>query len=260
LKNAAKFTPDRGEIYVSVSAVDGDHLRIQVRDTGIGIAPEVLPKIFEAFEQGDDSVTREFGGMGLGLAISKGLVEMHGGTIRAESGGKQRGSTFTVELPSISRQDHAHTTPAERNGSNGDLQVLVVEDDADTARVLSRLLGASGHNVKTAGSAAAALELAGMANNSGEPFDVMVSDIGLPDKTGYELMQAIKDRYSIKGIAMSGYGMDEDLRKSREAGFSDHIVKPPNFVQLERMIRRVVAQESLMAGHRAEGSRHEGRS
>ena len=136
-------------------------------------------------------------------------------------------------------------TPAERNAGNGDLRVLIVEDDADTARVLSRLLGISGHKVKTAGSAAGALELAGVANNTGEPFDVMVSDIGLPDKTGYELMQAIKARYSMKGIAMTGYGMDEDLRKSREAGFSEHIVKPPDFVQLERMIRRVAAR-----GHR----------
>jgi len=242
VKNAAKFTPGRGDIYVSVSAVAGDRVRIQVRDTGIGIAPEVLPKIFEAFEQGDDNVTREFGGMGLGLAISKALVEIHGGTIRAESGGKQRGSTFTVELPSISTKDDAHATPAGRNAGNGDLRVLVVEDDADTARMLSRLLGASGHNVKTADSAAAALELAGVANNSGEPFDVLVSDIGLPDKTGYELMEAIKAHYSMKGIAMSGYGMDEDVRKSREAGFSDHIVKPPNFVELEQMIRRVAEQ------------------
>jgi PAS domain S-box-containing protein len=259
LKNAAKFTPERGDIYVSISAVDGDRIWIQVRDTGIGIAPEILPKIFEAFEQGDDNVTRKFGGMGLGLAISKALVEMHGGAIRAESGGKQRGSTFTVELPSMSTKDRAHTAPAECSAGSGDLRVLVVEDDADTALVLSRLLGTSGHKVKTAGSAAAALELAGVADNTGEPFDVMVSDIGLPDKTGYELMQAIKSRHSMKGIAMTGYGMDEDLRKSREAGFSDHVVKPPDFVQLERMIRRVAAQGSPIDGHSAEGSRHESR-
>ncbi len=112
-----------------------------------------------------------------------------------------------------------------------------MEDHADTARVLSRLLGASGHTVKTAASAAAALALA-----KAEPFDVMVSDIGLPDATGYDLMKEIRALCSMKGVAMSGYGMDEDLRKSREAGFSDHIVKPANVAQLERTIRRVVGR------------------
>jgi PAS domain S-box-containing protein len=236
VKNAAKFTPERGDIYVSVSKTDQDRVRIQVRDTGIGIAPEVLPKIFDAFEQGDANVTRQFGGMGLGLAISKALAEMHRGTIRAESGGTGAGSTFTVELPAVLTDKGSHAAPTKQDSMNGDaLRVLVVEDHADTARMLSRLLGASGHRVKTAGSVAAALELAGK-----EPFDVIVSDIGLPDATGYDLMAEIKARYSMKGIAMSGYGMDEDLRKSREAGFSDHIVKPANVAQLERTIRRVV--------------------
>ena len=236
LKNAAKFTPERGKIYLSVCAGGDNRVRIQVRDTGIGIAPDVLPRIFDAFEQGDASVTRQFGGMGLGLAISKALVEMHGGTISAQSGGHHRGSTFTVELPAVSPKNNADALPANRHNGNGHmgLRVLIVEDNADTARVLSRLLGASGHKVKTAASAAAALELADK-----EPFDVLVSDIGLPDVTGYDLMKQIKARYPMKGIAMSGYGMDEDLRKSREAGFSDHIVKPANVAQLERAIRRV---------------------
>lgn len=242
VKNAAKFTPERGDIYVSVSAVDGDRVRIQVRDTGIGIAPEVLPKIFDAFEQGDASVTRQFGGMGLGLAISKSLVDRHGGSIRAESDGPQAGSAFTVELPAMSVEQHADAVAATRRDTgdgngNGALRVLIVEDHTDTALVLSKLLSASGHRVKTAASAAAALALA-----KDETFDVMVSDIGLPDTTGYELMKEIKARYSIKGIAMSGYGMDDDLRKSREAGFSDHIVKPTNIAQLERTIRRVAGR------------------
>jgi CheY-like chemotaxis protein len=211
-------------------------VRIQVRDTGIGIAPDVLPKIFDAFEQGDASVTRQFGGMGLGLAISKALAEMHHGTIRAESGGAGAGSTFTVELPAVSAHNDSHAAPARQDSVNGNaLRVLVVEDHADTARVLSKLLGASGHRVKTAGTAAAALKLV-----SEEPFDVIVSDIGLPDATGYDLMKQIQSRQPMKGIAMSGYGMDEDLRKSRDAGFSDHIVKPANVAQLERTIRRVV--------------------
>jgi PAS domain S-box-containing protein len=236
LRNAAKFTPERGDIHVTISRVPGDRVRIQVRDTGIGIPAEALPKIFDAFEQGDVNVTRQFGGMGLGLSISKALVEMHLGTIQAETGGRGRGSTFTVELPMLTPQELAPASPHSPDGNGSrTLRVLVVEDHHDTAEVLSRLLRASGYTVKTAYNAAAALQFA-----AAEPFDVLVSDIGLPDKTGYDLMKLIKSRYGMRGIAISGYGMDEDLRKSREAGFSDHIVKPANAAQLERSIRRVV--------------------
>lgn len=234
LRNAAKFTPERGDIHVTISRIPGDRVRIQVRDSGIGIPPEVLPKIFDAFEQGNADVTRQFGGMGLGLSISKALVEMHQGTIRAETGG--RGSTFTVELPLLTVPEDAPARPHSTadNAGKTKLRILIVEDHQDTARVLTHLLRASGYAVKTAHNAAAALQFA-----AAEPFDVIVSDIGLPDMTGYDLMKEIKSRYSMKGIAMSGYGMDEDLRKSREAGFSDHIVKPANASQLERSIRRV---------------------
>jgi PAS domain S-box-containing protein len=240
LRNAAKFTPERGDIYVSVSKMDQDRVRVEVRDSGIGIAPDVLPRIFDAFEQGDASITRQFGGMGLGLAISKALTEMHDGTIRAESGGRNRGAVFTVELPSASAP--APPRPAlakQKRRSEKGLRVLVVDDHADTALVLSKLLGKYGHTVLTAGSAAAALDLAGK-----EMFDVIVSDIGLPDATGYELMQQIRASHPTKGIAMSGYGLEEDVRKSREAGFSDHVVKPANVAQLEQTIRRVAGQST----------------
>jgi PAS domain S-box-containing protein len=244
LRNAAKFTPEGGDIYVTVATIDQQHVRIQVRDTGIGIAPDILPRIFDAFAQGDANITRQFGGMGLGLAISRALVGAHGGTIHADSEGAGRGATFTVELPLLSSQQAA---PAlEGSGSEGDggnLRVLLVEDHRDTAMILSQLLSASGYHVHTVGSAAAALELA-----SKEPFDVLISDIGLPDATGYELMKEIKARYPMKGIAMSGYGMEEDLRKSREAGFSEHIVKPANVVQLKRAIRRAAAGNGAKKG------------
>jgi PAS domain S-box-containing protein len=237
LRNAAKFTPDHGDIYVSAVEVAGGRVRIEVRDTGIGIASDVLPRIFDAFEQGDASITRQFGGMGLGLAISKALIEIHHGTIRADSKGQDRGSIFAVELPALAYEKipkaQPHQASTEVNGEK--LRVLVVEDHPDTAEVFARFLGASGHMVRTAHTVAAALRLA-----AAERFDVIVSDIGLPDATGYELMKKIKDLYPIKGIAMSGYGMEEDLRKSREAGFSDHIVKPANIVELERSIRRIV--------------------
>jgi PAS domain S-box-containing protein len=238
VKNAVKFTPDRGDIHVTISGIGDGRVLFEVRDTGIGIPAEVLPRIFDAFEQGDAKITRQFGGMGLGLAISRALVEMHGGTIRAQSAGQDRGATFTVELPLLPAEQVPPSRP-EQSGGEGNtatkFRVLVVEDHADSADVLAMLLGESGYAVKTANSAAAALALAAK-----EPFDVMVSDIGLPDATGYDLMKQIKERHNIKGIAMSGYGMDEDLRKSREAGFSDHIVKPPNVAQIERSIRRIV--------------------
>jgi PAS domain S-box-containing protein len=239
LRNAAKFTPDHGDVYVSAAEVAGGRVQIEVRDTGIGIASDVLPRIFDAFEQGDATITQQFGGMGLGLAISKALVEIHNGTIRVESKGEDRGSIFSVELPVLAREKIAKAQPKDANTKrNGEkLRVLVVEDHLDTAEILARLLRASGYTVRTACTAAAALQLVGA-----EPFDVMVSDIGLPDATGYELMKEVKERYPIKGIAMSGYGMDEDLRKSREAGFSDHIVKPANVAQLERSIRRIVVR------------------
>jgi CheY-like chemotaxis protein/two-component sensor histidine kinase len=237
LKNAAKFTPKGGDIYVTVSTARDDCVRIQVRDTGIGIEPHVLPRIFDAFEQGDANITRQFGGMGLGLAITKGLVELHRGTIRVESGGANQGATFTVELPKVPAPEMTRQHPKGEGENSNPLRVLLVEDHADTARVLSKLLIASGHKVKTASNVAAALTMV-----QSESFDVLVSDIGLPDATGYELMEQIRSRYSMKGIAMSGYGMDEDLRKSRAAGFSDHIVKPANVAQLERAIRRVVGK------------------
>jgi signal transduction histidine kinase/CheY-like chemotaxis protein len=238
LRNAAKFTPERGKIDVTISKIGEDRVRIQVLDTGIGIAPDVLPRIFNAFEQGDASITRQFGGLGLGLAISKALTEMHQGTIRAESGGRNSGAIFTVEFPLASAPAPTHPAPKKDGQRPGrPLRVLVVDDHPDTVMVLSMLLGAYGHKVLTATSAAAALDLAGK-----EQFDVIVSDIGLPDATGYELMQQIKSRHSMKGIAMSGYGLDEDVRKSRDAGFSDHVVKPANVAQLEQTIRRVAGQ------------------
>jgi PAS domain S-box-containing protein len=234
LKNATKFTPERGDIFVIVSATIENRVSLQVRDSGIGIASDVLPCIFEAFEQGDADITREFGGMGLGLAITKNLVELHRGTIRAESGGAKQGSTFTVEFPVVSTNSE-QARPTESASASGEtLRILFVDDNDDTAFVLSKFLTASGYVVKTAGSAVAALDLA-----SKEPFDIIVSDIGLPDLNGYELMKQIKSCYPMQGIAMSGYGMEDDVRKSREAGFSDHIVKPASLSQLERSIHRL---------------------
>jgi PAS domain S-box-containing protein len=239
LNNAAKFTPEGGHIRVATQNADGGRVRITVRDTGIGVAPEILPRIFDAFEQGEVRITRQFGGLGLGLAISKLLVERHQGSIRAESDGPNKGTTFVVEVPALSREESASRPSRSRpvSGVNaGPLRLMVVEDHADTATVLARLLGARGHTVTTATTAAAALALASQGD-----FDVVISDLGLPDMTGYELMRRLKTKYGTKGIAMSGYGMEDDIRKGEQAGFSDHLVKPINFAQLEQTIWRVLA-------------------
>ena len=237
LKNAAKFTPEGGTIHVCTRREDA-RVQVQIRDSGIGIDPEVLPKIFDAFEQGDVGVTRKFGGLGLGLAISKALMELHGGSIRVESLGVGEGCTVTIELPAASPQandlvvDRTNRRPPEQL-----LRLLIVEDHADTALLLKRLLEGSGFAVETAGTVAEALEAADNAH-----FDVLVSDLGLPDGTGFELMRQIRQRHPLKGIAMSGYGMEEDIRRSREAGFSKHLVKPVDISSLEQAILNLVSQ------------------
>ncbi len=239
LNNAAKFTPEGGQIHLTTENIGNEDgpVRVTVRDTGKGVASEFLPRIFDAFDQGEVGITREFGGMGLGLAISKLLVEQHRGTIRAQSAGPSKGATFVVELPPATREQAVGApaqSPAGGNRHAGPLRLMVVEDHADTAVVLSRLLSASGHTVEAVTTAAAAL-----ARVTEQPFDIVLCDLGLPDMTGYELMKQIKTRCGAKGIAMSGYGMEEDIRKGEQAGFSDHLVKPVNMSQLEQSIRRV---------------------
>ncbi len=242
LRNAIKFTPDGGKITIRSFNVANENgasrLVVEIRDSGIGIAPEILPRVFDAFEQGDVRTTRQFGGLGLGLAISKALVEMHGGGISAGSAGHLQGSVFRVELAVQSQTDAApspapaapRTPPAGKTLTS----VLLVEDHADTSKTMARLLKNAGYAVAIAQSVTTALAML-----DGQRFDIMVSDIGLPDATGYELMRQAKARHGIPGIALSGYGMEEDILKSKEAGFSEHLVKPIHIPQLLDMLRRV---------------------
>jgi two-component system CheB/CheR fusion protein len=235
LNNAAKFTPEGGAITVRTNCVDGRAL-VSVSDNGAGIASGILPRIFDAFEQGGAGVTRQFGGMGLGLAISKALVELHGGAIRAESAGAGCGSLFEISLPLSAGAIQQGPGPvAPRRQTAGTLRLLVVEDHADTATMLKKLLERSGHTVQTAGDVASAL-----ATVQRETFDLMISDVGLPDASGYVLMREVAQRHNLRGVAMSGYGMDEDIRKSLEAGFSAHLVKPVDIASLEQTIHRLV--------------------
>jgi signal transduction histidine kinase/DNA-binding response OmpR family regulator len=232
LKNAVKFTAPGGTIAVSSEnvAADGGALLIRVTDSGIGIEPEVLPRIFNAFEQGKRSITRQFGGLGLGLTITKALVDAHHGTIAALSNGTGSGAVFTLTLPlDQSRRTAAPARPHPRPAPAAakPLKILLVEDHLDTGRVMSKLLSNEHHHVTLAKNTTDALHL-----YKTHGFDIVISDIGLPDGSGLDLMRAIQAERPIPAIALSGFGMDEDIRRSREAGFREHLTKPINFSKL----------------------------
>lgn len=237
LKNAVKFTPPDGLIKVSTARLDSDRCEVRVTDSGIGIPPDVLPRIFNAFEQGDSHITRQFGGLGLGLAISRALVELMGGTIRAESEGHGLGASLIVELPGLAAAPASDSRqPAfEGAAASAQIRLLLVEDHGDTSRTLARLLRSSGFTVVAANNVADAV-----AAIEKDHFDVLVSDLGLPDGDGFEIMRAMRARHIVPGIAMSGYGMEDDIRRSNEAGFTEHLVKPISLPHLISAIRRVI--------------------
>lgn len=234
LNNAVKFTPAKGRIAIR-TANDGDSFSFEITDTGIGIEPEHQSRIFNAFEQGEISTIRQFGGLGLGLAISERLLKLHGGNISVQSEGKGRGARFTATVDLLrepigpSLQATTVDPAPERS-----LRLLVVDDHGDTRRILSRLLGKCGHEVFTADGGRSALELIDT-----ERFDALVSDIGLPDISGYELVREAKRRQPMQGIALSGFGMEEDVRRSLEAGFDYHLTKPVEFQELRALLQKI---------------------
>ena len=233
LNNAVKFTAPGGEIAIKTRNEDG-FCRFVISDNGIGIAPEKQANLFTAFEQGETGTSRQFGGLGLGLAICKSLVELHGGTIEVSSRGRGFGTTasvtlrcsFDAEVP----RDNGRDAP---EGALG-LRLLLVEDHADTRRVLTRLLESFGYKISAAGSVAEALELL----QAGE-FDAVMSDIGLPDGTGYDVIAQAKALRAVQGVALTGYGMSEDVRRSKEAGFDFHLTKPIDVAELRTVLRQL---------------------
>ena len=238
IKNAIKFTPNGGIIIVKTKNDAAGRIVISVEDNGKGISTKSLPHIFNAFEQGDVTGQHSCGGLGLGLAISKAIMDAHGGTISAESAGKDRGATFIITLAS----DHAPVDSGmePRIGKVATLEpatlrLLIVEDHATTRMVLAQLLTRSGYIVTTAGNIQDALAAYGA-----EIFDVVISDLGLPDGSGMDLMQEIQRIRPVPAIALSGYGMEEDVRRTKQAGFSAHLVKPVNVDQLRQTIDQVI--------------------
>jgi two-component system CheB/CheR fusion protein len=250
LRNAVKFTPDGGTIHVrswNAGPPDGVELVVEVTDTGMGIEPATIPLIFTAFEQGQSPVSRKLGGLGLGLSISKAIAELHAGRITAVSQGYGQGATFRVHLPAGRWPAEAKPTPLPLPAPpmplpepvpriTRQLRLLLVEDHPDTAEAMAELLRALGHEVRVAGTVAAGLATAAATLEAGEGIDLVISDLGLPDGTGMDLMRELATRYGLRGIALSGYGTEEDVRRSLAAGFSRHLTKPVNFQALEAVI------------------------
>lgn len=258
LQNACKFTPEGGSIDVrvfnepaatstnGVSANDQPELVVEINDTGMGIPAESLSRIFNAFEQGDRSRTRVYGGLGLGLAISRAIVGLHGGSINAASEGQDRGSKFTVRLQTVHAEQAVGRDQAPLNAADSaaaqPLRVLVVEDHADTAEQFARLLTRAGHQVVCASGVREAKTVAQANEAVALSFDVMISDLDLPDGSGRDLMRDLSANSPIRGIAVSGHGMKEDIARSIDAGFSIHLTKPINWQELKKAIEKIARE------------------
>ena len=232
INNAVKFTAQGGQISIRTFNDKAGRFHFEVADTGIGIEPQRLASLFRPFEQADPSVNRQFGGLGLGLAISKRLVDLHHGRIEAESAGRSFGATFKVTLDTLSDGSTAIGLNNRIGGKTSKrLRILLVEDHQDTRRALSRLLTHFGHNVVTADNVESAINVIGSNN-----IDVVLCDIGLPDGSGYEVAARARTNEHIKTIALTGFGTEQDVQRSKEAGFDFHLVKPINFQELQTVL------------------------
>jgi PAS domain S-box-containing protein len=260
IKNAIKFTPAGGRVSVRTlnhqpsGESSGNTLVVSVSDTGIGIERDAIGRIFDIGEQGETGAARRFGGLGLGLLLSRSIIEGHGGKLSASSDGPGLGATFTIEIQTVAEpaavadddRAAAGTSAASSAPVGRRLKILLVDDNADTLAFLSTMLCRRGHDVTTASDMALGLRLA----TEGD-CDLLISDIELPDGSGLELMDSIRCRKPIPGIALSGFGSADDIQQSLAAGFAVHLTKPVDFRRLERVVERVAAgatAESLVSG------------
>ncbi len=235
LTNAVKFTPPKGHINVSLARVDS-HVEVAIEDSGVGIEPEFLPFVFDRFRQADSSTTRSHGGLGLGLSIVKHLVELHGGSVRVKSAGKDQGSTFFVTLPIAATQGETggRTEPALEDidiatldlPNLADARVLVVDDEPDARFLVTRIIEEAGGRARSADSAAAALALI-----AAEPFDLLVSDVGMPGTDGFQLIRTIRklerpEIANLPAIALTAYARADDRKRALLMGYQAHLAKP----------------------------------
>lgn len=245
LKNAIKFTPCDGEIWIRTSNPIPAAIAIEVKDAGVGISVPALPRIFSAFEQADQSMSRQFGGLGIGLTICKAIVDLHGGSIHAESAGPGKGARFRVELSvahNAEIEEVAALIPDKVKIVGNSIRVLAVDDHEDTLRMLRRLLESQGYRVATAGTVADALKY--LAANE---VDVLVSDIGLPDESGHDLVRQAKSVRPVPAVAISGFGSASDIQNSLDAGFCAHLTKPLEFDLLHATIQNAARDRDLHA-------------
>jgi CheY-like chemotaxis protein/anti-sigma regulatory factor (Ser/Thr protein kinase) len=247
LSNAIKFTPEKGHVQVKADQVDS-HVRVSVRDSGVGITSEFLPHIFDRFRQADGSTTRIHGGLGLGLSIVKHLVQLHAGEVTVVSGGKNQGATFTVTLPLAAEVSDEGTETDNARAENGEglpasfsnllagIRILVVDDEADSRELVSTILTRCGGEVKACESAAVALK----AFRIWKP-DILVSDIGMPVEDGYALIeklrkQRLKLAREIPAIALTAYATEDDRARALSAGFQMHVAKP---IEPEKLVKSI---------------------
>jgi len=244
LKNAVKFTPEHGHITLSTCSEANGRFRLEVVDSGIGMSKQLIPKVFDAFEQGDKKITRQFGGLGLGLAISKALIDAHSGVIKATSEGKNKGATFTVILPIVDQKETTTNGTTKSShasiGKQPDVRVLIVEDNTDTSEVMQHLLQRKGYEVRVAHTVKEALAEAKIFS-----YDIIISDISLPDGNGLELLQQLNAIRPARSVAISGFGMEEDIKKSLMAGFHAHLTKPINFDSLHDTLQKLTETVSV---------------
>jgi CheY-like chemotaxis protein len=235
LNNAAKYTPNGGRIALKVR-VEGQDAVLSVSDTGIGLAPDALAKVFEMFAQVPSTAGKPQGGLGIGLSLVQSLVALHGGSVSASSEGEGHGSTFTVRLP-LASDEHAANggAPKADPAKPGQLHVLVVDDNTDAAESLGVLLDMEGHATHIAHTGAEALQLA-----KEQPVDVVFLDIGLPDMSGYDVARQLRLLPGAKKsllVALTGWGTQDDRQRTRDAGFDRHLTKPAELPAVEELLR-----------------------
>jgi CheY-like chemotaxis protein/anti-sigma regulatory factor (Ser/Thr protein kinase) len=232
LQNAAKFSEADGLVHVRLDQHDG-RARLTVRDTGMGMEPATIARLFQPFNQADNSLARSRGGLGLGLALVRGLVELHGGTVRAESPGLGKGSTITVELPLTELRPAGPGGAAPKSAPQR--RIVIIEDNADAALTLAHLLRRRGHEVFTA-----AHGTEGLALVQAHRAEVLLCDIGLPGELdGYAVARAVRavmPPIPILMIALTGYGREQDQQRATEAGFTYHLTKPIAFEELDSLL------------------------